>query len=368
MKKCLLIVAALLLIAALSFADMAASTYMTGSLYGTDGFVLANQNQKDADMLTFSIYNEKTGAYFRLWTDLLGDSSTVHMRSAKVWWKPLSMLTLSIGEVGGYGYTEQLDWWKVPTGSSLAQASSWENRWASNSTGEAGGIQVEVEPVKGLMLTGGVYPGIGNNFGSLEGEDQLYDADTAYGIQAKYNIPGFGSALASFKDTGKEDFKIARVGFDVNAIPNLYAFLTGIFYMDDHTAAYAGEDADGMILRGVAIDNYIKYTIAKATIEARCPVTLRLTDDDTDVSFLMWRARVKYDMGDGINPYFNAEAKDFVPVVLSEVADTLSISIRPGVLYYVEKAEFDLGIQVDVDKKGGDYLHWSIPFRARVSF
>ena len=69
-RRPLLIACILAVVGGLVFADMSASVYMTGQLWGTDGFKLNNQEQKDADMLTFQINNERAGAYFRLWSDL----------------------------------------------------------------------------------------------------------------------------------------------------------------------------------------------------------------------------------------------------------------------------------------------------------
>jgi hypothetical protein len=385
MKKCFVFLAALLLIAAsFTFADMAASVYMTGSLYGTDGFILNNQNQKDADLLYFSFYGEKSGAEFKLWSDLSGDSSIVHLRSIKLWWKPMTMLNLSIGSVGGYGYTEQLDWWKTPTGASLAQASGWYQRWFNNTTGEAGGIQVDLTPMEGLSITGGVYPDFGKAFGKLDADavpadDEFYDANTAYGIQVRYNITGFGSMLAAFKDNGFNDYKIARAGLDVNAVPNLYAFVTGIAFFDDSNAPVWAEGVEdgNMEMRGVAIDSYIKYTIDKLTLEGRFPLTLRITGDDGDDSFLTWRVRGKYALEGGISPYLNLETVDYTPLVFNDnMGDTFSVSIRPGMEISAEKLWADIGLQINVAQnvitppktKKERLITWSIPFQARVSF
>jgi hypothetical protein len=375
MKKCLLIVAALFLLVAVTFgfADISASVYMVGSLYGTDGFMLNDQNQKDADMLQFAIWGDKTGAIFKLWTDLKGDSSTVHMRSAKLYWKPISTLTLSIGNVGQYGYTEQLDWWKTPTGASLSQASGWYQRWANNDTGEAGGIQVDYEIMKGFSVSAGIYPGFAQSIGFMdEDDDEFYDKNTAWGIHARYNIEGFGSVLGAFKDNGNYDYKIGRIGFDVNAVPNLYAFLTAIFFIDDTNAAQwtdGTEDGD-MMARGVAIDNYIKYTLDKLTLEGRFPITLRITGDEGDDSFMTWRVRAMYAL-EGFSVYLNAETVDYQPINFAAATDTLSVSIRPGLTWSIEKGWFDVGIQLDFPQAvpaSHPAIKWSISFQARVSW
>jgi hypothetical protein len=339
---------------------------MTGSLYGTNGLVINNQDQKDADMLQFSVSGETTGASFNLWTNLSGDASTVHMRKAVLWWKPIAMLKLSIGNVGGYGYTEQLNWWKVPMGGSIAQAVSWEKRYSSASTGEAGGFQLDVDPMPGLTLTAGLYPGFGNAT-LIDGE---MDANTAYGLQAKYNITGFGSVLAALRDDGLDESKLIRVGCDINAIPNLYAFITAIMLMDDHNDAYGAEDADGMMLRGVSIDNYVKYSMDKITIQARFPITLRLTDATGDDSYMLWRVKVSYAMDGGITPYLSAETVDYIPLNFAEVGDTFSVTIQPGVNVGIDKGSIDLSLKIDVYPDGivEDNMIWSIPFEARISF
>jgi hypothetical protein len=373
MKKGLLILVTLAMLGTYAFADMSASVYMTGSLYGTNGFVMTNQDQKDSDMLQFSISGETTGASFKLWTNLSGDSSTVHMRSAVLWWKPMAMLKLSIGNVGGYGYTEQLNWWKVPMGGSISQATAWDKRYSSASTGEAGGIQADLDPMAGLTITAGIYPG----FGNATLIDMEADANTAYGFQVKYAIPGFGSVLAALRDDGAGDAKLIRVGCDINAVPNLYAFVTAIMLMDDHTVAYAAADADGMTLRGVSIDNYIKYSMDKITIQARFPVTIRLTEETGDDSYMLWRVKVSYAMDGGITPYLSAETVDYVPLNFAAVGDTFSVTIQPGVNIGIDKGSLDLSLKIDVYPEGtgpvglnGEQsdIVWSIPFEARISF
>jgi hypothetical protein len=368
MKKGLLILLALAMLGTFAFADMSASVYMTGSLYGTNGLVINNQDQKDADMLQFSISGETTGASFCLWTNLLGDASVVHMRKAVLWWKPISMLKLSVGNVGGYGYTEQLNWWKTPMGGSISQANGWELRYGNPSTGEAGGIQIDLDPMAGLTLTAGLYPGFANP--TLI--DGAMDANTKYGLQVKYAIPGFGSVLAAIRDNGLDAYKLIRVGCDINAIPNLYAFVTAIMLMDDHTVAYGAEDADGMMLRGVSIDNYIKYSMDKITIQARFPVTLRLTGETGDDSYMLWRVKVSYALDGGVTPYLSAETVDYIPLNFNDVANTFSVTIQPGVNVGVDKGSIDLSLKVDVYPEGtgpaGDDIVWSIPFEARISF
>lgn len=362
MKKGLLILVTLAMLGTFAFADMSASVYMTGSLYGTAGMVINNADQKDADMLQFSISGETTGASFCLYAKAA--EGAVSSRKAVLWWKPISMLKLSIGNVGGYGYTEQLNWWKVPMGGSIAQALSWEKRYSSASTGEAGGIQIDLDPMAGLTLTAGVYPGFGNPT-LIDGE---MDANTAYGLQVKYAIPGFGSVLAALRDDGLDDSKLIRVGCDINAVPNLYAFLTAIMLMDDHTASEPDSD---MMLRGVSIDNYIKYSMDKLTIQARFPVTLRLTGDTGDDSYMLWRVKVSYAM-DKVTPYLSAETVDYVPLNLAAVGDTFSITIQPGVNVSIDKGSIDLSLKVDVLPDDGisttDEITWSIPFEARISF
>lgn len=391
MKKGLLILVTLALLGTFAFADMAASVYMTGSLYGTDGLVLNNQAQKDADMLTFSYNGEKSGAYFRLWAnvgnngdigyhtivagDVNGDgitenvltgssnnSDVVQMRSAMVWWKPISMLKISIGYVGGYGYTEQLDWWKVPCASSITAFNNWAPRWSSASTGENNGLQIDANPIPDLAITAGLYPGVGTAI-LKDG----YDAGTAWGLQAKYNIAGFGSALAAIRDMGKDNFKIARVGADISAIPNLYAFVTAIMMINNDADPTSTDQA----VSGVTIDNYVKYTLDKIVIQARLPITLRLTGNTGDDSYMTWRAMVSYNMDGGITPYLSAECNE-TPINFSDAGNTIAISVRPGVQISAEKFWMDLGLQIDnpsqAQADAGAELKWSIPFQARVSF
>jgi hypothetical protein len=382
MKKTLLIAVILLLVGAatVTFADMSFAVYMTGSLYGTNGFVLNNQDQKDPDLIQVSVAGDVTGASFRLWSNLDADASIVHLRKAVLWWKPMDMLKLSVGNVSAGGYTEQLDWWKVPCGASLSQFAAWENRWSSAATGDKeGGVQLDINPMDNLSIVFGLYPGYGMDVGKLDPDlepdpdEDFYDANTAWGILAKYNIEGFGSVLGAYRDDGFDDFKIGRIGFDVNAVENLYAFLTGIMYWDDHTVAGGAADEDQMMLRGFVIDNYVKYSMDAITLEARFPITMRLTGQEGDDSYMTYRVRGKYAMDGGITPYLNIENGDGVPINFAETDTSVAISIRPGMEWSVENLWGDIGLQIDVPASDGDdntdeKVTWSIPFKMRVSW
>jgi len=365
--KAAAVATAMALVATVAFAAEAKATVkMEAELFGTQGFTLLNLDQKDNDMLQFSAANERAGAEFKLWTNLLGDTSTVHMRAAKLWFSPVSALKISVGNVSGAGYTEQLNWWKVPVGSSIAQFGSWDGRWASNSTGEAGGIQLDITPVEGLAVILGIYPGFGTRF-LYTGTEYGVSADTDWGAQVKYNINGFGSVLAAWKDTGLNETKYARVGFDMNAIPGLYAFLSANMRIDNTNAAYATVDTDveAMSLRGVTIDNYFKYSAGDFAIAARFPVTIRLSGDAGDDSYMTWRVKASYGIN-GFTPYLSLE-NDGNVLNFSNVADTFMMIIQPGVAFGIDGCNLDLSLMVTVPAAGAD-VTWKIPATAAFSF
>jgi len=392
--KAAAVATAMALVATAAFAaDAKATVKMNMDVFGTNGFVIQNEDQKDSDMLQFSASNEKAGAEFKLWTDLAGDSSTVHMRSAKIWIKPLDMLQISFGNVGGYGYTEQINWWKVPVGSSIVQVNSWDARWASNSTGENGGVQFDLTPVDGLAVTLGAYPGFGNSFfytkddpatAAVDEAKYEYNGTTAYGAQVKYNIAGFGSALVAWKDNGALKAKFARVGFDVNAVPGLYAFVSANMRFERGNEAYGWyheEYAPGEFkMRGITIDNYFKYSAGDFSVAARFPVTIRTGEtfqydhdgndatakvDTVDDSYMTWCVKATYAVG-AVTPYLILE-NDANVLNFSKVADTFMMIVQPGFTYNLDGCNLDLAAKITVPAKGGD-VTWAIPLTANFSF
>ncbi|MCX7948724.1 MAG: hypothetical protein N2509_01280 [Treponemataceae bacterium] len=356
-RRPLLIACILAVVGGLVFADMSASVYMTGQLWGTDGFKLNNQEQKDADMLTFQINNERAGAYFRLWSDLDESNAVdVKVRSAKIWFKPISQLKMEIGGVEYGLYTEQLNWWKVPTGASYAQFTSWDTRWSSAATNTGAGFQAEFKPIDDLTLAATFTPG----FGTMIKE---YDGNTDWGVLAKYNIQGIGSVGAAYRDNGKDQEKIARVGFDLNAVKGLYAFLTLIARFDNTAGAYASS-TNPVELMGLSIDNYVAYSIDKISLKGRFPVTLRTKGEASDPSYMCYDVKAAYSL-EGLTPYFRIQQEE-------KLTFNSDLKFAPqfnlGAEWGYDGASFNVSFQVNMPSESGAEMKWSIPFEVRVSF
>lgn len=373
MKKSILksvaIALVLLLVGGFVFAgDFSARVKMTGSVWGTNGFSLNNQDQKDADLLEFSYSGERAGASFRLWTnpmstdkvqiDVDGNGTPedyaingdgfVHMRKLALWFKPVDQVKLTVGDVEGALYKEQINWWQVPTGGSQADWGSWAARWAGDSTAAGNGFQADITPIDGLALTVTVAPGYGNAI------DEWESANRKWGIQAKYNIAGFGSAGVAFKDQGFNAAKTIRVGAEMNSIEGLYAFLTVIARMD------AAESVDG-----VSIDNYVAYSSGPLSVKATFPVTVRLTGDAGDDSYMTFDIKAAYGM-DVVSPYLNIYNDDSV-ISFADFGGTLDPVIKAGVTWGYDGGSFDMALKIDHAMGSADMV-WSLPFEYAVAW
>lgn len=352
--KSALIIAATLLIGASAFAgDLSLSVILGGSLYGTDSFKLNNQNQKDADLMQASYSEDKAGASFRIYT-AAKENDAVSFRSLNIWVKPVSMLKIGLGAVGSYLYTEQLNWWMVTAAESYTNAGNWNNRWASVAGVEGDGLILDLTPAEGLYLSAGITPGYGNSLFDAD----AYGADTKYGFVAKYNIAGFGSAGASFRDCGLGGKKIVKVGFDTNAVPGLYAFEQVVMNLDT--------DADGAIsgLGGVAFDTYAAYSSGKFSVKATIPVIIRLTDVVGDSSYMTWDVKAAYSLDGGVSPFLRIKQNgDGCPLGTTFDAFTFEPSILAGADYSIGKASIWTAFRYDLSGNT-----WSLPFEIRVSW
>ena len=384
-------------------ADASAKLYQEGTLAAggngdTSFMTLNNTNQKDADLLQFSYSGEQAGAAFRLWAqesetnylDYEGNSGKdpiVRFRSFSMWFKPVDMLKVSVGNVGQYLYTEQINWWKTPCGSSVAQAAGWDHRWSNYSGIEGAGVNLTVTPIEGLQLDFGAVPGWGKAF-----IDKTDTGTTiaAYGVTAKYSMGSMSFGLG-WRDeritlvdggTTTNKTKILTVGADFNAT-GFYGFVQPRLRFDDN-----GEG--GLDLNGVVIDNYGKYSTGALSVQFRFPVTIRLTGEDSDPSYLTYRVKASYALS-GFTPYLSLENVDYSyynwsgngavadgPVCFGKddysVGNTFNMRVNPGVSFNVGEAALDIGVAVDIhsaksaDTTSKDKITWSVPFTLGVAF
>jgi len=350
MKKVVLSLLVFIFAGAMTWADMAASVYMVGDAFGTEG------------TLQFSFNGKNTGAAFKFWTNPASDT-TVKIRSVSLWYKPVENLKVTIGGVGAYTYTEGLDWWKTPTGASYAQYQGWDTRWSNAVTYSDGnaGVQIEGTPVENLFLTAGVAPGYDNKLFSSGSWD---DSNLQYGASAKYDIKGFGSVSAAFRNDGTYNEKIVRAGADFNAIDHLYSFVNVITRFDNTSAAW-GSSKDALKLAGVSVDFYAAYSIDALSIKAQVPVTFRLTGDAGDDSYTGYDLKVAYAIaGTNFTPYARIQEKGDVQVLFTNPKFLPQINVGTDIGGW-DGGSFTISYQYTI---GETTNTWAIPFEARVSF
>ncbi len=384
MKKIVGIIAAAAMAASVFAVDFNARVYMTGNIAnGTidsngddkkEGAVnfwnLAKQDQKDADALVLSANGDKAGAQFQMWYQYTGgDTSALKIRSTSLWFKPIDMLKVTIGDVDVGTYKEMIDWWKVASGEKAADHKTYT--WSSYATVSGAGLSAELTPIDGLWITAGVVAAPGNNMASITFNDNKEDETYgAYGVAAKYsfnNLLGIPlSAAISWRDNGKDSTKILAIGADYgnNFAAGLYAMMNVRLRFEKET-----ELSKDVSLGGIALDNYFKYSVGALNIQARLPITIRgFGSDKTDLSYMCYEAKVTYAF-DSFNVYLDIENDNACIFDKNSAKETfLDMNVQPGVTFNVGSCALDVGLNVDVPNKKVANIGWSIPFTASVAF
>jgi len=358
MKKVALLIALMLLISAFTFAvDFSASTVLAGSLWGTDGFVLNNQNQKDADLLTVSVSDEVWGSNFRLWAPLAGgvDGGIVNLRKLNIWVQPIDMLKITVGSIDSGLFTEQLNWWQVPNGAAAASMG-----WSSDTATSGNGVNLELTPMDGLWVLAGISPGLATNFMVNTGTALEVGGDTNFGLAAKYTLTDIGTIGVAYRNNGGTTAGSTitwnemnfRLGMDVTAVEGLYAFLQGIFTID------GGADS----ISGIVIDEFISYTAGDFNVKATFPVTIRLVAGDDN--YFTYDVKAGYTVMENVTPFIRLEQQG-APILLNDI--TFMPAVQLGADYSIGSVNFMTALQINVPAAGAD-VTWSIPFEMRASW
>jgi hypothetical protein len=361
---------AILLLASTSFAvDFGASVNMSGDLWGTNGFKLGSPGQSDGDLLTFSVSTDVAGANAQIRTGDAADDTAAKVRNLAVWFKPVSMVKVTIGNIGSGLFTEQLNWWHVPTGAAGG------NSWSSDSGVSGKGINLDITPIEALTISGGVAPGFNNalliDYDLLTAAKELaVGPNTKAGVTAKYKIEGVGTVGAGYRynganSIGVSDWQSIRLGMDLTMVPGLYAFLTGIMRIDNGATS----------LSSFTIDNYAAYSAGAFTVKAELPVTLRTTAVATDHSYMSYDIKASYKILDNFSPYFRITQDGGLTGDYNRSLDFSDIVFAPklklGADYSFGKCSLGTAVQIDVpanDAGDNNPVTWSIPFSARVSW
>ena len=401
MKKIIAECLTVLLTATAAFAlDTTASVYMTGTLANgegngsVDGLNISNQAQQYPHMLTFTVSDKNYGAQFWLWTKLAGDATyltnikgdtstldnAVYASNAMLWFKPIDMLKISVGNVGQYLYTEQLHWWKDGLGGKATDAAVAYYLRYSNYTGiEGGGINFTLTPVEGLTIDLGSGEGFGNTLWTVNNWNLKYND---WGATVKYQVNDKVSLGIGWRDMGsdgsskpsdysmaaKDDYyKVLTTGFDVKT-DNMYGFLQPRMLFNEY---YGFE--------GVTFDNYFRYTSGAITFQSRVPFTYRQQDSgEDDPSYLIYDLKTSYKVNDSISPFIelsNDDGGNYTPLCFGteakgdSLADTFVIHVYPGADFVVGKCNITAGVSLNTyTKNSSPAWGWTIPFSARVNF
>ena len=376
MKKIITGIAALAMLTSVFAVDISARLVEKGSIAGgvADGdtylFGMGKTHQKDADLLEFAFAGDKSGANFRIWADL-GDDEALKVRYASFWFKPIDMLKITIGRSAPGLYGERIDWWKVGTGVKYTDFNGWggPGRYSSAAIGDGYGICLELAPIDGLTVTAQLIPGVGNAFLTANKDGATY---TKWGAMAKYQILDNISAGAAFRDNGKDSWKQVRVGVEFgNWGTPYYGFVMPVMLLNCK-ASDSGLD-------GICIDNYFSYNFGFMNLQARFPVTIRLTGDAGDPSWMAYNIKASFPLN-GWTPYVQIQSLDMDDDGTYHNCGTMhkaltfddnfafNVSVRAGAAFNVGTVGLDVAACVNIDTAEGAKLGWYIPFQAAISF
>ena len=408
MKKIVGILSAAAVLATSVFAvDLAANVHMTADVLSGDKdhvefFELNKKEQKDNDALVLSANLDNAGAQFQFWYEYDGSGDmALKVRSTSLWFKPIDMLKVTVGDIDVGIYKEMLHFCKDPNGHKvdLYKPSEWGgwayyyNSYSGTAVAAGSGFLCELTPIDGLWIGLALAAGAGtHSYPDWNSSDTasiiLTWADgTAdenkfkyreWGVGAKYDLNGLAgiplSVGVSWRDTGKGNFKLLGIGADYGNrwAEGLYAMVNGRLRFND---VRNGEQKGSGTLDGVTIDNYFRYGVGAFEAQLRAPVTIRLTGDDDDPSWLVWSAEVSYRL-DGFTPYllFGNDLNSVGAYDLSDkFGDTFGMQIQPGARFSVGACAIDAGVKLEIVSKkdnGNDNLgfKYSVPVTLDITF
>ena len=408
MKKIVGIIGTAAVLASSIFAvDLAAKVYMTADVLSGDKdhvelFKLKSTDQKDADALVLSANTDNAGAQFQFWYKYDGQSNdaleanhylvnswdsedtsvhgikdsanqVIRVRSVNLWFKPLDMLKITVGDLDVGTYSEKLHYWKAPIATGYNQ---YYNGYSSAAVVSGAGFLCELTPIDGLWISLGTAAGTDSSTIVLNWADGTADDNKfrygAWGAGAKYDLNGLAgiplSVGVSWRDNGKDDWKVLAIGADYGVLygEGLYAMLNGRLRFNE---------GDNGKLDGITIDNFVKFAAGAFKAEVRVPVTIRLADNDP--SWLVWSAKVSYAL-DGFTPYLTlANDLDNKGAYLLgdsnmwwgkvSFGDSFGMQIKPGVSFNVGACSIDVAVKLDVlSKIDNDADHSKVGFKFAV--
>lgn len=362
MKKIVMGLAAIAMAATIFAVDFTSTVKMSTTIANKNGdaveFLKVNsKDQKDNDALIFSGASDNAGGQFQLWYCFDGTDGTasgaptfptakaaIHVRNAKIWFKPIDQLKITVGNVAIDSYKEQIFWWHGVYG---AAPGSW-GAFGGEYQGTQAGVKAEFR-ADALTFEAALFQGIDTAlFSTAEGYGYK-----GYAVKAKYAFES-GSAAVVFSDKGKDQDKVIAVGADFSGISGLYFF-----------ANFNARLNNG--LQGISLDNYFKYSADALTIQGHLPFVM-FKDGDKMVPGLYATLKVIYAL-DGCSPYFMATTEPDGDKGWRFDNFEFDMTFKPGVTFNVGSAGFDAAFRLDVDtNKAANKtdVNWSVPVEISI--
>lgn len=353
-------------------------------------------NQYDGkEFLTLTGSGDKSGATVTIGYPYKGkgDDMSLTVRGASLWFKPIDMLKVTVGNVEDITLRETMDYWKVPDGMAAAGHATYS--WSSYATVSGPGVLLECTPIDGLKVTAGLSSGTATDFAAIKFNEKKDETYLAWGASATYGLAGLTglpiNVAASFRDAGKDDVKILAIGGEYGNRygDGIYALLNTRLRFEDFsyskTEMVAGKPtvytwkADNL-LQGVAFDTMVRYAAGAFNVMARFPVTIRTVKEVTadgknvtdygykDPSWMSYEVKASYSLG-AFTPYLDIENDNAVIFTKDDIKESaLKMNVQAGVSLNVGACALDVGLKVEVPNTKTSNLNWSVPFTTQVAF
>jgi len=382
MKKIVMGIAAIACAASMFAVDVSTKVQMKADIArkaeagdDVEFFSVNTNNQKDADALIFAVNGEKAGAQWQAWYTFDGTNGEnfyndktkkeagtskgdwednnlaaahgLRIRNVSLWFKPLDMLKVTVGNIAVDSYKEMIFWWHGVYGE---KPGSWGGFGGEYLGGV--GVKSELTPVANLDLTFAFMPGIDTPWISTKKDSKV----TNFALKAKYsNIADMPiSAAVVYANKNGGDTQIIGVGADYGSpwSGNFYAFLNVNMNLTKND------------LTAISFDNYEKYTKDALVVAAHLPVSLYKSGDKFLVGM---HASVKATYAlDGFTPYLliSNEPDGDAGWLFDDFK--FNMTFNPGVTFNVGTCGMDIGVRVDVaDSK---LSNWKVPATMTVAF
>ena len=333
MKKIVGIIAALAMAGAVFAADVSAGVRIEGSLFDHAGdtntaLTIKHNNQFYHKPIAFSIADDQAGASLKL-TDL--DTNAVVSRCWSIWFKPVDVLKITVGEWTGNMNQETIDWCNTDSGIG-AEDGTWT---------------VSLTPADGLSIDLSLVPGWNNAW--MSGSNFA-----TTGFLMNYNAD-FGKVSAVFE--GKDNFKTLKFGAAyANTFDSLQMFVNFLgFYANENFAKVRGEvflkyNADALSIASFLVGGYN----LKGGYDASW---WHIGNSGAEGAFFGCSVKLTYAM-DGINPYLYIKSANWL-------AKPLAFEIKPGFTTRCGLCEIELAADININDGN---VAFGVPVNFAVSF